>query len=87
MAQGKICERDLERFRRTNIGQPLTEIAKDFARCVMAGQAADAAAWMSGRATLVEPPQRAAIIGIVRCRPFEKHLIGGDLAVKDVAMG
>ena len=36
MAQGKICERDLERFRRTNIGQPLTEIAKDFQRRVLA---------------------------------------------------
>ena len=36
MAQGKICERDLERFRKTNIGQPLTEIAKDFQRRVLA---------------------------------------------------
>jgi DNA-binding MarR family transcriptional regulator len=36
MAQGKICERDLERFRRTNIGQPLTEIAKDFQKRVLA---------------------------------------------------
>jgi DNA-binding MarR family transcriptional regulator len=36
MAKGKIRERDLERFRKTNIGQPLTEIAKDFQRRVLA---------------------------------------------------
>jgi DNA-binding MarR family transcriptional regulator len=32
MPARKIREQDLERFRRTNIGQPLTEIAKDFQR-------------------------------------------------------
>ena len=37
MAQRKTCQRDLERFRRTNIGQPLTEIAKDFQRRALAG--------------------------------------------------
>lgn len=31
-ARRTICAEDLERFRRTNIGQPLTEIAKDFQR-------------------------------------------------------
>ena len=37
MAQRKTCQRDLERFRRTNLGQPLTEIAKDFQRRALAG--------------------------------------------------
>lgn len=36
MARAKIRERDLERFRRTNIGQPLTEIAKDFQKRALA---------------------------------------------------
>jgi len=36
MAKSKISERDLERFRTTNIGQPLTEIAKDFQRRALA---------------------------------------------------
>lgn len=36
MAKNDISERDLERFRTTNIGQPLTEIAKDFQRRALA---------------------------------------------------
>ncbi|MBP6104919.1 MAG: MarR family winged helix-turn-helix transcriptional regulator [Steroidobacteraceae bacterium] len=35
MTRDTIRERDLQRFRRTNIGQPLIEIAKDFQRRVL----------------------------------------------------
>ncbi|MBM5810400.1 MAG: winged helix-turn-helix transcriptional regulator [Gammaproteobacteria bacterium] len=35
-ARRTIHKQDLERFRRTNIGQPLTEIAKDFQRRALA---------------------------------------------------
>lgn len=36
MARGRIREQDLRRFRRTSIGQPLTEIAKDFQKRALA---------------------------------------------------
>ncbi|MBK7250895.1 MAG: MarR family transcriptional regulator [Gammaproteobacteria bacterium] len=36
MARSSIRAQDLERFSRTNIGQPLTEIAKDFQRRALA---------------------------------------------------
>ena len=37
MPKQKITEMDLERFRKTNIGLPLTEIARNFQRRVLAG--------------------------------------------------
>lgn len=36
MARVKICEQDVERFRRTNIGKHLTDIAKDFQKRALA---------------------------------------------------
>lgn len=37
MVKQKISENDLKRFRKNNIGLPLTEIAKDFQRRALAG--------------------------------------------------
>jgi len=37
MAHAKLTQRDLDRFRKSNIGQPLLEVAKDFQKRALAG--------------------------------------------------
>src|SRR5882724_9550989 len=65
--------------------EPTPAIRDDRLRGIVAGRTGDAAAGMGTRATVIEAPERSAIVCIAQHGPRREQLVEREGAVEDVA--